>query len=75
MVAFLLMIIFIVIAVVFMHLFAKLTMVIQKNKGYKEEYWIGFVFGPLAWFYCFVLPDLKTQKAIKELSEKLNKEE
>ena len=22
---------------------------------------------PLAWFYCFVLPDLKTQKAIKEL--------
>ncbi len=74
MVALLLAIIFIAIAAVFMHLFAILTMEIQTNKGYKPKYWIGFIFGPLAWLYCFVLPDLKTQKALKDISESMKEE-
>lgn len=51
MVALLLTIIFVAIAAVFMHLFAILTIEIQTNKGYKPKYWIGFIFGPLAWLY------------------------
>ena len=65
----------IVVAIVFMHLMAILTMDIQGNKGYKPKYWIGFIFGPLAWLYYIAMPDLKMQKAIKEIGDKLNSQE
>ena len=62
------------IAIGFMHLMATLTIELQTRKGYKAKYWIGFVFGALAWLYYLAMPDLKIQKAIIELAEK-NKEE
>lgn len=58
-------------AILLMHLCAILTIDIQVNKGYKARYWVGFVFGPLAWLYCFVLPDLKNRKFMMEISENL----
>lgn len=62
-------------AVVLMHLMAILTIELQTKKGYKAVYWIGFVFGPLAWIYYIAMPDLKIQKAIQQISEKLNSED
>ena len=53
--------------------FALLTNNVLSNKGYNENYWLGFFFGALAWLYCIALPDLKVQKAIMELSEKIKK--
>ena len=74
MVTALLIILFAIIAIIFMHLSAVLTIEIQVNKGYKSRYWIGFIFGPLAWLYCFVLPDLKTRKIMTDISENLKKD-
>ena len=64
----------VVVAVVVMHLMATLTIDLQVKKGYKAKYWIGFIFGPLAWLYYLAMPDLKIQRAITTLAEQ-NKEE
>ncbi|MBQ8615862.1 MAG: hypothetical protein IJ415_04775 [Clostridia bacterium] len=61
-------------AVFILHLCSKLTMDLLIKKGYQAKYWIGFVFGPLSWLYCLALPDLKTQKALKDISESMKEE-
>ena len=71
----LLYILMLAVAVVVMHVMATLTIDLQVRKGYKAKYWIGFVFGPLAWLYYLAMPDLKIQKAIQQISEKLNSED
>ena len=45
------------------------------KRGYNPNFLIGFIFGPLSWIYCIALPDLKVQKAIQQISEKLNSED
>lgn len=64
----------VVFLIIFQHLCAILGMEIQKAKGYEPKYWIGYIFGPLGWLFCFVLPDLEMQKTLKEIAKK-NKEE
>lgn len=63
------------VGVIVMHIMALLTIDLQTKKGYKAKYWIGFVFGVTAWFYYLAMPDLKIQKAIMEISEKMKSQE
>ena len=64
----------IAVALIVLHIMATLTMNLQEKKGYKAKYWIGFIFGVLAWFYYLAMPDLKTQKALQDIAESLKKD-
>ena len=47
-------------------LMATLTIKIQKAKGYKTIFSVGFFFGPFAWLYYAAMPDLEMRKLLKE---------
>ena len=47
-------------------LMATLTIKIQRSKGYKTIFWVGFFFGPFAWLYYAAMPDLEMKKLLEE---------
>lgn len=64
----------ILVAFAFQFWIAALTMEIQTSKGYKKKFWVGFIFGPLAWLYYAAMPDLKMRELLEEKA-KTNKKE
>ena len=56
---FLCLVIFIVL-VVLGFIMATSTIKIQRSRGYKTVFWVGFFFGPLAWLYYAAMPEEKS---------------
>ena len=48
-----------------------LTTLLLSDKGYKDYYWIGYVFGIVGLIWSIGMPDLKKRKLLNDIKNEL----